>query len=435
MTQPRPNLLVSIVTRVVVCGVVLGVGILVAIVLTATGPTAARVEGGVAAAKIRVLRAPSIPVARRWTGYGTIRSLDAATIPSEVVSTVESIPGDIEAGVAVEAGRLIAKLRPFDFLEQLSVIDEQLAEVDAEIDRLKTESEILVRRREIVERELEIISEDLDRVRSAADRGAAVDREVDSAEQRLLVARRAVVGLDELASLLPVRRSAADARRDGLLASRRLAEEQVERCTVVAPFDGVLSDLVVGVGEQVAVGSPIARIIGPERLEIALRIPASCRGRVVPGDRVVVRRTVTADPIDAVIARVSPIDDAATRTMTVYVEIDGRDGRIVPGLFVSGTVHESDRRVRSVVPRRSIRHQRVQLVEDERIRSVPVEPLFGFDDPVAGSGLDDRQWMVLAEPLPEGARIVIDASRSLPEGILVESRVVGETPDAGENGR
>ena len=64
MTQPRPNLLVSIVTRVVVCGVVLGVGILVAVVLTATGPTAARVEGGVAAAKIRVLRAPSIPVPR-----------------------------------------------------------------------------------------------------------------------------------------------------------------------------------------------------------------------------------------------------------------------------------------------------------------------------------------------------------------------------------
>ena len=77
----------------------------------------------------------------------------------------------------------------------------------------------------------------------------------------------------------------------------------------------------------------------------------------------------------------------------------------------------------------------MQLVEDERIRSVPVEPLFGFDDPVAGSGLDDRQWMVLAEPLPEGARIVIDASRSLPEGILVESRVVGETSDAGETGR
>ncbi|MHC4245670.1 MAG: hypothetical protein ACYSUU_02595, partial [Planctomycetota bacterium] len=144
MTKSRPNLLVSIVTRVVVCGVVLGVGILVSIVLTATGPTAARVEGGASAAKIRVLRVPSIPVARRWTGYGTIRSLDAATIPSEVVSTVESIPGDIEAGVEVEAGRLIARLRPFDFLERLSVIDEQLSEVDAEIDRLDAESEILV---------------------------------------------------------------------------------------------------------------------------------------------------------------------------------------------------------------------------------------------------------------------------------------------------
>ena len=39
------------------------------------------------------------------------------------------------------------------------------------------------------------------------------------------------------------------------------------------------------------------------------------------------------------------------------------------------------------------------------------------------------------EPLPEGARIVIDASRSLPEGILIESRVVGEASDAGESAR
>ncbi len=434
MTQLRRNLAVSIVTRVVVCGVVLGIGILVSAVLTATGPTAARVEGGVAAPKIRVLRAPMIPVARRWTGYGTIRSLDTATIPSEVVSTVESIPGDIEAGVAVEAGRLIAELRPFDFLEQLSVIDEQLSEVAAEIDRLRTESEILVRRREIAERELEIAAEDLDRVRSAAERGAAVDREVDSVEQRLLAARRAVVGLDELASLLPVRRAAADARRDGLLASRRLASEQVDRCTIVAPFDGVISDLLVGVGEQVAVGSPVARIVGPDRLELVLRIPASCRGRVKPGDRVVVRRTVTADPIEAVIARVSPVDDASTRTMTVYVEIDGRDGRIVPGLFVSGTVHEGVREIRSVVPRRSIRHQRVLLVEDDRVRSVPVQPLFGIDERVAGSGLDDRQWMVLADPLPDDASIVIDASRSLPQGIRIDPRVVGESTGDGESG-
>ena len=149
----------------------------------------------------------------------------------------------------------------------------------------------------------------------------------------------------------------------------------------------------------------------------------------------VVRRTVTADPIDAVIARVSPIDDAATRTMTVYVEIDGRDGRIVPGLFVSGTVHEADREVRTVVPRRSIRHQRVLLVEEGRVRSVPVESLFSFDDTVEGSGLEDRQWMVLAEPLPEGAQIVLDASRSLPEGILVESRLVGDERDSEETPR
>jgi hypothetical protein len=133
---------------------------------------------------------------------------------------------------------------------------------------------------------------------------------------------------------------------------------------------------------------------------------------------------VTAEPIEAAVSRISPIDDATTRTMTVFVEIEGGSGRIVPGLFVSGTVHEGNTVLRSVVPRRSVRHQRVMLIEDGRIRSVQAESLFGIAGDRPNSGLNDRQWMVLADPLPDGVSIVVDGSRVLPDGIAVEPRLV-----------
>ena len=62
------------------------------------------------------------------------------------------------------------------------------------------------------------------------------------------------------------------------------------------------------------------------------------------------------------------------------------------------------------------------LVEDGRIRSIQAESLFTIAGERPGAGLRDRQWMVLAEPLPDGASIVIDGSRVLPDGISVEAR-------------
>ena len=140
---------------------------------------------------------------------------------------------------------------------------------------------------------------------------------------------------------------------------------------------------------------------------------------------------MTAEPIEAAVSRISPIDDAATRTMTVFVEIEGESDRIVPGLFVRGTVYEQETVARSVVPRRSVRHQRVMLIEDGRIRSVQAESLFAIAGERPKSGLNDRQWMVLAESLPDGASIVVDGSRVLPDGIAVDPQFMNMSdPDA-----
>ncbi len=431
VAQFRRDVAVSVITRFIVCGVLIGSGVMVAIVLTNSSPSAARVEGSEQAVKVRSMRVPQEPIAREWNGFGTIRALDSATIPAEVVSTVVSIPEGIEVGLPVVAGQVIAQLRAFDYIEAASRVMEQLAEVEAEVARLDTEERVLIERRSVAARDLELSEVDFQRVTDAAAKGAAVAREIDAAEQRRLAARRSVITLEELQSLLPVRRSATTAKRDGLLATHRLALEQVDRCTVTAPIAGLLSEVMVEVGEQVSVGFAVARVVNPARLELRLRIPASCRGRVKGGDRVVINRTVTAEPIEAAVSRISPIDDAATRTMTVFVEIEGESDRIVPGLFVRGTVYEQEAVARSVVPRRSVRHQRVMLIEDGRIRSVQAESLFAIAGERPKSGLNDRQWMVLAESLPDGASIVVDGSRVLPDGIAVDPQFMNMSdPDA-----
>ncbi len=108
--------------------------------------------------------------------------------------------------------------------------------------------------------------------------------------------------------------------------------------------------------------------------------------------------------------------------MTVFVDLDADGGRVVPGLFVHGEVIESNAVSRSVVPRRSVVNQRVMLVQDGRIRFEPVRILFPLNEEKPSTGIADTQWLVLADPLPEGDLLVIDGARTFEEGMAVDPR-------------
>ena len=418
----RGHPLVAGIFRVFVCLVVLAIGAGIATALTLSAPTPARVDRSDIATPVVAIEPIIEPVSRRWRGFGTMHPSMTSMVPSRVASTVESLRDGLDVGLEVEQGEIIVRLDAEDYRRQAESAAERLVQIGAEIDLLDSELEASLTRREIGNRARELAEQDLARVRDAQTRGAAVQREIDTAEQQVLTTRRALVTIDELISTLPMRRRALVAQRDQLISARRLAESQVDRCLIKAPFDGVVAAVLVEVGEQVGPGVPIARVFDPSRIELPLRIPASARGSVAVGDRVAINRTVTDDPIDANITRIAPEDDSGSRTMTVFIDLDADGGRVVPGLFVHGEVIESNPVPRSVVPRRSVVNQRVMLVEDGRIRFEPVRVLFPLNEERLTSGLADTQWLVLADPIPEGDLLIVDGARTFEEGMAVDPR-------------
>jgi hypothetical protein len=153
------------------------------------------------------------------------------------------------------------------------------------------------------------------------------------------------------------------------------------------------------------------------------------------GDDVAVRATRRRDEaILAAVSRIAPEDDETTRTMTVYVEIeqDPRpgEGRLAPGQFVRGLVSSSEGEIRYVVPRRAVKNDRVLLVENDTMVSGLVEADFEVEATFPALGLPDEQWVVLADPLPDGALVVVNAARALPEGVRVTPVPVSAPPAA-----
>ena len=421
MSSPRRNLVVLITTRVVVCTVIIGLGLLVADILIRTRPMPAISETGTEGPRVSVLELHPEVMAERWTGYGTVLAVDSADVPARVQAIVDTIPPEIRDGSPVEAGEILVVLDATDYQEQLTMSRERLTQVDARIDRLDIEEKLARDRLELVKRDVELARADLERVRVAYDAGAAVAREIDLVEQRLLKTQQAAIVQQEVLDRLPILRIELKSARVAEQASGNMATLNVERCTIRSPISGVLSSVDLEAGESVRPGQRIARVVDVQRLEVPLHVAASARADLQIGDEVHIFRPGSDVAWNAFVGRISPVDDQQTRTLMVYVEGDSEDSGLAPGLFVRGEIISSSKIPRLIVPRRAIRNQRVMLVEDGRIRSQRVSTAFNVRGERPESGLPDLEWVVLENELPDASLLVVDGARALGEGVIVNA--------------
>lgn len=374
--------------------------------------------------RLVVVEALRVPVQRTIGGFGTAVAEIEANVPAEVASIVDRLPETTREGRPVRAGEVLLTLDPQDFKRQAEIAAETIADLEAQAARLAVEHAGARRRSELAEQDLSLARQELERTERALAEGAAVEREVERARQALLASERIEAQVrEELASIEPRRRSLA-AMAEMQRTSLRIAEQNVARCGVASPIDGILAAVDVKRGERVSVGQRVARVVNLELIEVPLMLPASARPFVGIGDRVRLERDGDASQAwDATVVRLSPIDDPASRTFTAYAELRqdlrGRD-LLVPGTFVVGRVLCGEPQARLVVPRRSIRDGRATLVVDGATVSRPVSVAWAFEGELPRFGVPDSQWVVLDDPLPPGTLVMLDGNRTIAPGTAVE---------------
>ena len=135
----------------------------------------------------------------------------------------------------------------------------------------------------------------------------------------------------------------------------------------------------------------------------------------------------------ATIARIEPEDDPIERTMAVYVEMrqatDSVD-RLSPGEFVEALVESPDTTARTVIPRRSMRADRVLEFVDGTLRSRPIVVSHSYKGAIDSSGVSDVEWIVLKEPLAEGTVLAVDGGRTVAPGARVQPKHSAPTAEA-----
>lgn len=158
---------------------------------------------------------------------------------------------------------------------------------------------------------------------------------------------------DETQSTLAAARAAVEQAQASLSASAgtslqaqagvAAAEVPLQNASIVAPFDGVITQKFVDPGAVVGAGSPIVNVENTNSLELDVALPEDNAAALVPGTPVAVHvDALGAKTVAGSVRAILPSENAALRSATVKIAVAPRAG-LLPGMFarvtVSGAAH------------------------------------------------------------------------------------------------
>lgn len=192
--------------------------------------------------------------------------------------------------------------------------------------------------------------------------------------------------------------AAARAALDQAIAARTLAELEIERMTIRAPFDGVLDDRLVEIGDYVDIGDRIAHVLDLDPILVVGQISERHLGRMTLGVAAAVGFP-TGDTAEGHLSYIGRAADETTRTFPVEVEIANPDYAVIDGLTAELTLPMGEIRGHLVSPAVLTLADDgtlgVKALDDEaRVAFFAVEVLSAGPDGVWIGGLPERARLI-----------------------------------------
>ncbi len=205
---------------------------------------------------------------------------------------------------------------------------------------------------------------------------------------------------------------AAQAKLDAAEAQLKAAQLQFDYTRIRAPFAGLVVNRYVKLAQNVSANTPLFRLSDFTPLLCPIQVPEKELPNVRVGQPA--RLELDAFPntsFEADVLRISPTIDAATGTMKVTLEVNGR-GELRPGLFASVYLETARHENALVIPRTA-------LVMDSIGDTVYV-----VDGDTAARreiriGFREADDIEVLEGLEEGDRVVVLGQESLSDGTPV----------------
>ncbi len=171
--------------------------------------------------------------------------------------------------------------------------------------------------------------------------------------------------------------------------------------TVVAPFDGVISEREVQIGARVATGTKLFSFVSLQDMVAKVFVPGRYLTEVaVDQSAKITSEFLPGRAYDAWVKRISPIINPASGTFKVTVGVREPDAAVVPGLFVRASIVTEERPDALLIPKSAVVYeegsQYVFTVRRGRALRLPLDA--SFENPInieVRSGLEEGDSIVV----------------------------------------
>ena len=285
---------------------------------------------------VKTATVESRPLERFLRVTGSLVADEQAEVSAETAGRVVATP--VERGTRVAAGTLLVRISATETSAQLQEAEANASQIEARLGLHAGQSFTPDTVPDVMNAKaaLDLAQAEFDRIRSLLDQKVVSQSEYDQRRTQVEAARQQHQSAKNVAEQSFRSLGAARARV-------AMAKKGLDDTLVRAPFDGVVAERLVSVGDYVSRGTRVATVVRVDPLRVELTVPESSVSLVQIGQHV--RLTVDAYPgevFDATVRFVSPALRSDQRALTVEAVSKNPDGRLKPGLFATAMIRQTN---------------------------------------------------------------------------------------------
>jgi RND family efflux transporter MFP subunit len=332
-------------------------------------PTAAVVPSiELAASDVFTARTQSISLGIAVSG--ALKASQSAIVKARVAGELQEL--SVREGDRVQAGQVIARIDPSEYQARVRQAQQQADAARAQVD--------------IAQRQF--------------DNNQALVNQGFISQTALLTSQASLNG--------------AKATHAAALAALDLANKSLADATLRSPLTGVVAQRLAQPGERVAIEARLIEVINLSQLELEAALTAEDASRVRVGMTAQLQVEGVDAPVPAKVLRINPSAQMGSRSIVVYLGVQGREG-LRQGQFAQGSLGTQSVQVLAV-PVSSVRTDKpqpyVQVVQDGKVVHITVRT------DVRSEG--ERESLVAVTGVTEGAQVLSGSVGAVREGVQVK---------------
>lgn len=276
-------------------------------------------------------------------------------------------------------------------------------------------------------RVVELSVDETDAVAKGAEisRVATDDRYARLKEAKALVAQRMIESkaADKLASKgfqSETKRAAAAAALSAAKAQLERIQIEIGKTVTKAPFDAIVQDKQVEIGDYVKVGDPLAILVDLDPIVVEIHVSEREISAVQEG-AVAEIVLIGGETVPGVVARIAPAANENTRTFPVEIEVPNPDGSVRDGLTTTVRLPLRETRAHRLSPALLTLDEegRVGVKTVDETETIVFHPITVVEDAA------DGMWVA---GLPNTARIVAVGQEYVKAGTRVSATAFDQSP-------